>query len=143
MGTGGTITGVGEVLKRRRPAVRVVAVEPATAAVLSGRPAGQHQVPGIGVGFLPKVLNASVVDEVVPVSDEDAFACSRRLAREEGILAGPSSGAALFAALELASRAAAGGWLIVVLLADSGERYITTSLFDAVPPAAAPAHASG
>jgi len=129
VGTGGTITGVGEVLKRRKRAVRVVAVEPATAAVLSGQPAGQHRIPGIGVGFIPEVLNRSILDEVVAVTDEDAFACTRRLAQEEGILAGPSSGAALHAALALASRADAEGKVIVVLLPDAGERYITTSLF--------------
>jgi cysteine synthase len=95
VGTGGTITGVGEVLKERKPSVRVVAVEPANAAVLSGRPAGNHLIPGIGVGFVPEILNRSILDEVIAVTDEEAFACSRRLAREEGILAGASSGAAL------------------------------------------------
>lgn len=129
VGTGGTITGVGEVLKQRKPGVRIVAVEPATAAVLSGRPAGQHRIPGIGVGFIPDVLNRSIIDEVVPVADEDAFDCTRRLAREEGILAGPSSGAALYAGLSLASRPDAEGKVVVVLLADTGERYVTTSLF--------------
>jgi cysteine synthase A len=129
VGTGGTITGVGEVLKRRKPTVRIVAVEPAGAAVLSGRPAGSHLIPGIGVGFLPEVLNCSLLDEVIAVSDEEAFAGARRLAREEGILAGVSSGAAFQAALTVAARQDAGGKTIVVLLADTGERYTTTALF--------------
>ncbi len=129
VGTGGTITGVGEVLKGRKPSVRVVAVEPAGAAVLSGRPAGKHLIPGIGVGFVPQVLNRSILDEVIAVTDEDAFACARRLAREEGILAGVSSGAAIHAALTVAARPDARGKTIVVLLADTGERYITTGLF--------------
>jgi cysteine synthase A len=129
VGTGGTITGAGEVLKGRKPAVRCVAVEPAGAAVLSGGPAGNHQMPGIGVGFIPAVLNRSVLDEIIAVTDEDALACTRRLARREGIVAGVLSGAALHAALAVASRAESAGKLIVVLLADTGERYITTSLF--------------
>lgn len=129
VGTGGTITGVGEVLKERKPGVRVVAVEPAGAAVLSGGPAEKHQMPGIGVGFIPAVLNRSILDEVIAVSDEDAFACARRLAREEGLVAGVSSGAALHAALALAARDDARGKLIVVLLPDTGERYITSALF--------------
>lgn len=131
VGTGGTITGVGEVLKARRARVRVVAVEPAGAAVLSGRPAGSHRMPGIGVGFVPEVLNRSILDEVVVVSDEDACATARRLAVEEGILAGVSSGAATFAALAIAARDGAAGTLIVVLLPDSAERYITTTLVQA------------
>jgi len=129
VGTGGTITGVGELLKERKPAVRVVAVEPAGAAVLSGRPAGDHRIPGIGVGFIPEVLNRSILDEVMTATDEEAFACTRRLAREEGILAGVSSGAALHAALTVASREDSLGKLVVVLLADTGERYVTTTLF--------------
>ncbi len=129
VGTGGTITGVGEELKRRKPGVRVVAVEPAGAAVLSGRPAGSHLIPGIGVGFIPEVLNRSILDEVIAVTDEKAFAGARRLAREEGILAGASSGAALHAALHVAERPEAAGKTIVVMLADTGERYITTRLF--------------
>jgi cysteine synthase A len=129
VGTGGTITGVGEVLKDRKPSVRVVAVEPATAAVLSGGRAGSHLMPGIGVGFVPKVLNRSIIDEVIAVTDEDAFRCARRLAREEGIVAGVSSGAALHAGLAVAARREAAGKMIVVLLADTGERYITTTLF--------------
>jgi len=129
VGTGGTITGVGELLKERKPAVRVVAVEPAGAAVLSGRTAGDHRIPGIGVGFIPEVLNRSILDEVITATDEEAFACTRRLAREEGILAGVSSGAALHAALTVASREDSLGKLVVVLLADTGERYVTTTLF--------------
>jgi cysteine synthase A len=129
VGTGGTITGVGEVLKDRKPSVRVLAVEPATAAVLSGGRAGPHLMPGIGVGFIPKVLNRSIIDEVIAVTDEDAFRCARRLAREEGIVAGVSSGAALHAGLAVAARREAAGKMIVVLLADTGERYITTTLF--------------
>ena len=129
VGTGGTITGVGEALKARKPTVRVVAVEPAGAALLSGRSASSHHIPGIGVGFIPDVLNRSILDEVIAVTDEDAFACARKLAREEGILAGASSGAALHAALSVASRDDAAGKMIVVLLADTGERYITTELF--------------
>jgi cysteine synthase A len=129
VGTGGTLTGVGEVLKDRKPSVRVIAVEPAGAAVLSGGPAGNHQIPGIGVGFIPEVLNRSIVDEVVAVSDEHAFDATRRLAREEGILAGVSSGAALHAALAVAAREESAGKVIVVVLADGAERYITTALF--------------
>lgn len=133
VGTGGTITGVGQVLKGRKPAVRIVAVEPAGAAVLSGRPAGNHLIPGIGVGFIPEVLDRTILDEVVAVTDEDAFDCARRLAREEGILAGVSSGAALHAALAVAARDDAAGKMIVVLLADTGERYVTTPLFSIRP----------
>ena len=131
VGTGGTITGVGELLKERKGAVKVVAVEPAGAAVLSGKPAGSHQMPGIGVGFVPQVLNRSIVDEVIAVSDEEAFACARRLAREEGILAGVSSGAALHAALTLAARPQCAGKLIVVIICDTGERYVSSALFAA------------
>ena len=129
VGTGGTITGVGELLKERKGAVKVVAVEPAGAAVLSGKPVGSHQMPGIGVGFVPQVLNRSIVDEVIAVSDEEAFACARRLAREEGILAGVSSGAALHAALTLAARPQCAGKLIVVIICDTGERYVSSALF--------------
>jgi cysteine synthase len=129
VGTGGTLTGVGEVLKERKPGVRVVAVEPAGAAILSGGRAGNHTIPGIGVGFVPEVLNRAILDEVIAVSDEDAFACARRLAREEGILAGASSGAALHAALGIAATKDAAGKMIVVILADTGERYVTTALF--------------
>jgi len=129
VGTGGTITGVGEVLKERKPSVRVVAVEPDGAAVLSGRPAGTHGMPGIGVGFVPDVLNRAILDEVIAVTDEDAIAAARRLARMEGIMAGVSSGAAVHAALGVAARQDARGKMVVVVLPDSAERYVTTSLF--------------
>jgi cysteine synthase A len=129
VGTGGTITGVGEVLKERKPGVRVVAVEPAGAAVLSGGPAGNHLMPGIGVGFVPEVLNRSILDEIIVVTDEQAFDCTRQLARTEGIMAGISSGAALHAAVAVAAREGAAGKMIVVLLPDTGERYVTTTLF--------------
>lgn len=129
VGTGGTITGVGEVLKERKPSVRVVAVEPAKAAVLSGKQPQNHSIPGIGVGFVPAVLNRAILDEVIAVTDEEAFARARELAKREGILAGPSSGAALQAALAIASRKDSAGKVIAVILADTGERYITTSLF--------------
>ena len=129
VGTGGTITGVGEVLKARKPSVRIVAVEPTGAAVLSGRSAGNHQMPGIGVGFIPDVLNRSILDEVIAVTDQEAFAGARRLAREEGILAGISSGAAVHAAMNIASRKDASEKTIVVLLADTAERYVSTALF--------------
>ena len=129
VGTGGTITGVGEVLKENKASVRIVAVEPAGAAVLSGQPAGNHLMPGIGVGFVPEILNRSILDEVVAVADDQAFECTRRLAREEGIMAGVSSGAAVHAALAVAARKDAEGKMIVVLLPDTGERYVTTSLF--------------
>ncbi len=131
VGTGGTITGVGELLKARKPSVRIVAVEPAGAAVLSGKPPGQHQMPGIGVGFIPEVMNKAILDEVIAVSDEDAFDCARRLARREGILAGVSTGAALHAALTLAARPDHAGQMIVVLLPDTGGRYLSTALFAA------------
>jgi cysteine synthase A len=131
VGTGGTITGVGEVLKQRKLGVRVIAVEPANSAILSGGPAGNHQIPGIGIGFIPDVLNRSILDEIAAVSDEDAFACARRLARQEGIVAGVSSGAAVHAALALAAKKENAEKTIVVILADTGERYITTSLFSA------------
>jgi cysteine synthase A len=129
VGTGGTITGVGQALKQRKPSVEVMAVEPAGCAVLSGGAAGEHQIPGIGVGFVPAVLDRSIIDEVIAISDHDAFCAARRLAREEGILAGVSSGAAIHAALTIAARDRAAGKLIVALLADTGERYITTQLF--------------
>lgn len=129
VGTGGTITGVGEVLKARKPGVRVIAVEPAGAAVLSGKPAGNHLQPGIGVGFIPEILNRSILDEIVAVTDTDAIETARRLARKEGIVAGVSSGAAVFAALTVASRSDAEGKMIVVILPDTGERYISSALF--------------
>jgi cysteine synthase A len=129
VGTGGTITGVGEVLKLKKPGVRVVAVEPAKAAVLSGARPGNHMIQGIGAGFVPAVLNRDVLDEVIAVSEDDAFAAARRLAREEGILAGISSGAALAAALVVARRPEMAGKVIVVMLPDTGERYVSTPLF--------------
>jgi cysteine synthase len=128
VGTGGTITGVGEVLKQRKAGVRIVAVEPENAAVLSGRPVRNHLIQGIGAGFIPSVLNRSVIDEVIVVSEDDAFENARRLAREEGILAGISSGAALTAALTIARRPESAGKLIVTMIFDSGERYISTPL---------------
>jgi cysteine synthase A len=133
VGTGGTITGVGQALKQRNPNVEVVAVEPAGAAVLSGGAAGEHQIPGIGVGFVPDVLDRAIIDELLAISDHDAFAAARRLAQAEGILAGASSGAAIHAALTIAARDHAAGKLIVALLADTGERYITTQLFPTAP----------
>jgi cysteine synthase A len=131
VGTGGTITGVGEVLKTRKPSVRVIAVEPAKAAVLSapGQRPGNHMIQGIGAGFVPAVLNRAILDEIQVVGEDDAFRAARRLAREEGILAGISSGAALVAALSVAARPDAAGKVIVVMLPDTGERYVTTPLF--------------
>jgi cysteine synthase A len=130
VGTGGTITGVGRFLKMKKPGVKVVAVEPSGAAILSGGPVGTHQMPGIGVGFVPDVLDRSLIDEVIAVSDNDAFDRARLLARKEGILGGVSSGAALHAAMQLAARSEFSGKVIVVLLADTGERYLSTALFE-------------
>ena len=130
VGTGGTITGVGEVLKQRKPEVQVIAVEPARAAVISGCPPGNHLIQGIGAGFIPPILNRKVLDEVIQVGEDEAFACARRLAREEGLLVGISSGAALAAALAVAQREECAGKLIVVVLPDSGERYVSTPLFE-------------
>jgi cysteine synthase A len=124
VGTGGTITGVGEVLKAKKPDVRIVAVEPAAAAVLSGRRASNHMIQGIGAGFVPPLLNRDVIDEVIAVSDEAAFAHARRLAREEGISAGISSGATLAAALQIAERSEISGKSVVFMVCDGGERYI-------------------
>ncbi len=130
VGTGGTITGVGEVLKQKKPGVKVIAVEPAKAAVLSGNRPGNHLIQGIGAGFIPDVLNRAIIDEVIAVQEDDAFRLARRLAREEGILAGISSGAALAAALQVAARPENQGKMLVVMLPDTGERYVTTPLFD-------------
>ncbi|MDR3192203.1 MAG: cysteine synthase A [Treponema sp.] len=130
IGTGGTITGVGEVLKARKPEVRIVAVEPDASPVLSGGLAGPHRIQGIGAGFIPKVLNRSVIDEIVRVSNEDAIESARALARTEGILGGISSGAALWAALRIASRPDSRGKTIVTIFPDSGERYLSTQLSD-------------
>jgi cysteine synthase A len=129
VGTGGTITGVGEVLKLRKPGVKIVAVEPAKAPVLSGGRPSNHMIQGIGAGFVPEVLNREILDEVITVTEDDAFDGARRLAREEGILAGISSGAALTAALAVARRPESRGKIIVVMLPDTGERYVTTPLF--------------
>lgn len=129
VGTGGTVTGVGEYLKSKKPSVRVVAVEPASSPVLSSGKAGAHKIQGIGAGFVPDVLNTAVYDEIVTVSDEDAFAAGRLIGRSEGVLVGISSGAAAFAALELAKRPENEGKTIVVLLPDTGDRYLSTPLF--------------
>ena len=129
VGTGGTITGVGEYLKSRNPAVKVVAVEPAASPVLSQGVAGAHRIQGIGAGFVPDNLNTGICDEILTVSDEDAFAYGRRLGRQEGILAGISSGAAVWAAAQLAKRPENRGKTIVVLLPDTGERYLSTPMF--------------
>ena len=129
VGTGGTITGAGEVLKERNPDLRVVAVEPASSAVLSGRAPGPHKIQGIGAGFVPPVLNRDVMDEIIPVGDEDAIETARICAREEGVLVGLSCGAALWAALQVARRPEARGARIAVVLPDSGERYVSTPFF--------------
>jgi cysteine synthase A len=133
VGTGGTVTGVGTALKERKASVRVVAVEPADSPVLSGGQPGPHGLQGIGAGFVPDVLDMDVVDEVVQVRQEDAVQTARRLAREEGILAGISSGAAAWAALQVAGRRDNLGKLVVVLLPDTGERYLSTGLFEEAP----------
>ncbi|MBW1641878.1 MAG: cysteine synthase A [Deltaproteobacteria bacterium] len=128
VGTGGTITGVSEVLKAKKPSFQAIAVEPADSPILSGGESGPHKIQGIGAGFIPEVLNTQIIDEIVTVSNEDAFETSRRLAASEGILCGISSGAAAFAALKVAARQENKGKLIVVLLPDTGERYLSTDL---------------
>ncbi|AEM73659.1 cysteine synthase A [Caldicellulosiruptor acetigenus] len=130
VGTGGTITGVGEVLKEKKPSVKVVAVEPFDSAVLSGEKPRPHKIQGIGAGFVPKVLNTKIYDQIIKVKAEDAYEMSRYLAREEGILVGISSGAALYGALEVAKKQENKKKMIVVLLPDTGERYLSTDLFD-------------
>ena len=129
VGTGGTVTGVGRYLKSKNPAVRVVAVEPKSSAVLSTGVAGSHKIQGIGAGFVPAVLDTGVYDEIIPVENDDAFATGRELGKSEGVLVGISSGAALWAALELAGRPENAGKTIVVLLPDTGDRYLSTPLF--------------
>ena len=129
VGTGGTITGVGAYLKSRNPAVKVVAVEPASSPMLSKGTAGSHKIQGIGAGFVPDVLDTKVYDEIIPVENEDAFATGKRVGREEGVLVGISSGAALYAAIQLAKRPENAGKTIVALLPDTGDRYLSTPLF--------------
>ena len=129
VGTGGTITGVGEYLKSKKPEVKVVAVEPATSPVLSKGTAGAHKIQGIGAGFVPKVLDTDVYDEIIPVANEDAFAVGKQIGKAEGVLVGISSGAAAWAAIELAKRPENEGKTIVVLLPDTGDRYLSTPLF--------------
>ena len=130
VGTGGTVSGTAAVLKRLSPAVKVVAVEPASSAVLSGQPSGAHKIQGIGAGFVPKNYDASLIDEILPVQNEDAFAAARAIAREEGIFVGISSGAALHAATQVALRPENKGKRIVVVLPDTGERYLSTALLE-------------
>ncbi len=130
VGTGGTITGVGEVLKKFKPSIKIVAVEPAESPVLSGGEPGPHKIQGIGAGFIPDILNVDVIDEIIKVKSEDAGEMVRKLAKEEGILAGISSGAAVCAALEIASREENKGKMIVVVLPDTGERYLSTWIFE-------------
>lgn len=130
VGTGGTITGVGEYLKSKNPNIKIVAVEPTSSAVLSTGVAGAHKIQGIGAGFVPEVLNTKIYDEIIPVSNEDAFATGKLIGKSEGVLVGISSGAAAFAAIELAKHPENEGKTIVVLLPDTGDRYLSTSLFD-------------
>ena len=133
VGTGGTITGTGRYLKEKKASVKVIAVEPSTSAVLSGGKAGPHNLQGIGAGFIPEVLDTSVYDEVVTVCDEDAYECGRRLGKKEGLLGGITAGAALYAGIELAKKEENAGKTIVVLLPDTGDRYLSTALFEESP----------
>jgi cysteine synthase A len=135
VGTGGTITGVGQVLKSRKPSFRCVAVEPAASAVLSGEPKGPHPIQGIGAGFIPEILDTSMIDEIVKVEGDDAIQTARRLARDEGVLAGISSGAAVWAALQVAAREESGGKLIVTIIPSCGERYLSTPTYSGLPDA--------
>lgn len=129
IGTGGTVTGVGEYLKSKNPDIKVVAVEPASSAVLSTGVAGSHKIQGIGAGFVPDILNTEIYDEIITVTNEDAFAAGKRVGRKEGVLVGISSGAAVHAAIELAKRPENAGKTIVALLPDTGDRYLSTPLF--------------
>lgn len=130
VGTGGTITGIAEVIKARKPSFKAIAVEPENSPVLSGGSPGPHKIQGIGAGFIPEVLNREIIDEVIKVSDESAIETARRLAKEEGIIAGISSGAAVYASIEVAKRKESEGKLIVVILPDTGERYISAGLYE-------------
>lgn len=130
VGTGGTITGIGEVLKKKKPEIRIIAVEPEKSAVLSGGTPSPHRIQGIGAGFIPKVLNMNIIDEIIKVKEEDAIETTKKLIKKEGILCGISSGAACFAGLQVAKREENKGKIVVVILPDTGERYISTELFD-------------
>ncbi len=130
VGTGGSITGIGEVLKKHNPNIKVIAVEPMNSAVLSGESAGRHKIQGIGAGFIPSILNTKIIDEVIKVTDEDAFSTAKNLAKTEGLLVGISSGSNVYAAAQVASRAENKGKVIVTILCDTGERYLSTTLYN-------------